>query len=277
MIQEFLIAKDTEDALKLKRNNPRSVFYAGGTEINRLNSTVDAKTAIGLSKLGLDSITDEGGSIRIGSMVTLQQLVDSDSVPQWLKDAALFCGSFTKRNMATIGGNMAMCSDHSYLAPALLASRARVLTATITEEGSYNEDNMPIREYHAYHTLFSGTLLLGFLISKDSRFVGSLRYANTLQSQAAVTVGFGATKNGEGVIDHVRVFAAVKGIGLQRLPSVENAIENGELTTKQDVQISVGHEVEAKDDTTGSSSYKRYIASVGIAQLFSNFISGGVK
>jgi putative selenate reductase FAD-binding subunit len=210
-------------------------------------------------------------------MVTLQQLVDSDSVPQWLKDAALFCGSFTKRNMATIGGNMAMCSDHSYLAPALLASRARVLTATITEEGSYNEDNMPIREYHAYHTLFSGTLLLGFLISKDSRFVGSLRYANTLQSQAAVTVGFGATKNGEGVIDHVRVFAAVKGIGLQRLPSVENAIENGELTTKQDVQISVGHEVEAKDDTTGSSSYKRYIASEGIAQLFSNFISGGVK
>lgn len=277
MIQEFLIAKDTEDALKLKRNNPRSVFYAGGTEINRLNSTVDAKTAISLSKLGLDSITDEGGSIRIGSMVTLQQLVDSDSVPQWLKDAALFCGSFTKRNMATIGGNMAMCSDHSYLAPALLASRARVLTATITEEGSYNEDNMPIREYHAYHTLFSGTLLLGFLISKDSRFVGSLRYANTLQSQAAVTVGFGATKNGEGVIDHVRVFAAVKGIGLQRLPSVENAIENGELTTKQDVQISVGHEVEAKDDTTGSSSYKRYIASEGIAQLFSNFISGGVK
>ena len=277
MIQEFLIAKDTEDALKLKRNNPRSVFYAGGTEINRLNSTVDAKTAISLSKLGLNSITDEGNSIRIGSMVTLQQLVDSDRVPQWLKEAALFCGSFTKRNMATIGGNMAMCSDHSYLAPALLASRARVLTATITEEGSYNEDNMPIREYHAYHTLFSGTLLLGFLISKDSRFVGSLRYANTLQSQAAVTVGFGATKNGEGVIDHVRVFAAVKGIGLQRLPSVENAIENGELTTKQDVQISVGHEVEAKDDTTGSSSYKRYIASEGIAQLFSNFISGGVK
>ncbi|MDD4572677.1 MAG: FAD binding domain-containing protein [Sphaerochaeta sp.] len=277
MIQEFLIAKDTEDALKLKRNNPRSVFYAGGTEINRLNSTVDAKTAISLSKLGLNSITDEGNSIRIGSMVTLQQLVDSDRVPQWLKEAALFCGSFTKRNMATIGGNMAMCSDHSYLAPALLASRARVLTATITEEGSYNEDNMPIREYHAYHTLFSGTLLLGFLISKDSRFVGSLRYANTLQSQAAVTVGFGATKNGEGVIDHVRVFAAVKGIGLQRLPSVENAIENGELATKQDVQISVGHEVEAKDDTTGSSSYKRYIASEGIAQLFSNFISGGVK
>lgn len=277
MIQEFLIAKDTEDALKMKRNNPRSVFYAGGTEINRLNSSLAAKTAISLGKLGLDTITEDDRSIRIGSMVTFQDLVDSDLVPQWLKDAALYCGSFTKRNMATIGGNLAMLSDHSYLGPALLASRARVLTANITEEGSYNEDNIPIREYHAYHHLFSGTLLLGLLISKDSRFVGSLRYANTLQSQAAVTVGFGATKNGEGVIDQVRVFAAVKGIGMQRLSAVENAIENGELTTRQDVQIAVGHAIEAKDDSTGSSSYKRYIACEGIAQLFSNFISGGAK
>lgn len=277
MIQEFLIAKDTEDALKLRRNNPKSVFYAGGTEINRLNSSIEAKTGISLANLGLASISDEGKSIRIGSMVTFQRLVDSALVPQWLKDAALYCGSFTKRNMATIGGNLALCSDHSYLAPALLASRARVLTANITEELSYNEDNIPIREYHAYHTQFSGTLLLGLLISKDSRFVGSLRYANTVQSQAAVTVGFGATKNGEGVIDHVRAFAAVKGIGLQRLSNVENAIENGELTTKQDVQLAVGHAIEAKDDCTGSSSYKRYIASEGIAQLFSNFISGGAK
>ena len=277
MIQEFLIAKDTEDALKLRRNNPKSVFYAGGTEINRLNSTIAAKTAISLANLGLDAIGDEGNSIRIGSMVTFQQLVDSPLVPQWLKDAALFCGSFTKRNMATIGGNLALCSDHSYLAPALLASRARVLTANLTEELSYNEDNIPIREYHAYHPQFSGTLLLGLLISKDSRFVGSLRFANTVQSQAAVTVGFGATKNGEGVIDHVRVYVAVKGIGLQRLSAVENAIENGELITKQDVQLSAGHAIEAKDDSTGSSAYKRYIASEGIAQLFSDFISGGAK
>ena len=277
MIQEFLIAKDTEDALKLKRNNPKSVFYAGGTEINRLNSTIGAKTAISLANLGLDSISDEGKSIRIGSMVTFQQLVDSALVPQWLKDAALYCGSFTKRNMATIGGNMAMCSDHSYLGPVLLASRARILTANITEVLSYNEDNIPIREYHAYHTQFSGTLLLGFLLAKDSRFVSSLRYANTVQSQASVTIGFGATKNGEGVIDHVRVFAAVKGTGLQRLSAVENAIENGELTTKQDVQLSAGHAIEAKDDSTGSSSYKRYIAGEGIGQLFSDFISGGAK
>ncbi|NLK06715.1 MAG: molybdopterin dehydrogenase, partial [Spirochaetales bacterium] len=48
MIQEYLVATDTEDALKLKRNKNKSVFYAGGTEINRLHSNVDAKVAISL-------------------------------------------------------------------------------------------------------------------------------------------------------------------------------------------------------------------------------------
>ena len=277
MIQEFLIATDSEDALKLKRNNPKSAFYAGGTEINRLNSTVNAKTAISLSSLNLSGITDQGTSIHLGSMVTFQQLVESSLVPQWLKKAALYCGSFPRRTMATLGGNLALCGDHSYLAPALLASRARLLTANLTEGGSYSEDNIPIREYHAYHNQFSGTLLLGVILSKDQRFVDSSRFANTLESQAGVTVGFGATMNNEGVIDHVRVYAAIKGSGVQRLSDVENAIENGELTSRQDVKLAVGHAIETKDDFTGSSSYKRYIASEGIAQLFADFIAGGVK
>ncbi|MGH0051848.1 MAG: FAD binding domain-containing protein, partial [Sphaerochaetaceae bacterium] len=205
MIQEYLIAKDTEDALKKKRANVKSIFYAGGTEINRLHSTVEAQTVISLEKLGLDTITDDGATIRIGSMVTHQQLIESPLVPLWLKDAARFNGSFPKRNMATIGGNLALMSDHSYLAPALLASRARLLTANLTEKGIYSEDNIPIREYHAYHKQFAGTLLLAISISKDDRFVGSLRYALSSQNNAAITVGFGATKDSEQVIDHVRV------------------------------------------------------------------------
>ncbi len=277
MIQNYLIATDTEDALNLRRTHAKSVFYAGGTEINRLHSTVEAETAISLAKLGLDTITDEGAYIRIGSMVTLQALVESPLVPQWLKDAALFCGSFTRRNMATLGGNLALMSDHSYLAPALLASRCRVLTANLTEQGVYSEDNVPIREYHAYHQQFAGTLLLAVSISKDARFVRSLRFANSSQNRASVTVGFGATKDSEQVVDHVRVFAAVHGSAVQRLNGVENAIENGELTTAEDVMLAVRQAVQAFDDFIGSSDYKRYIASEGMRQLFEAFQKGDAQ
>ena len=277
MIQEYLIANDTEHALQLKRNNPKSVFFAGGTEINRLNSTIDTTMGIGLAKLGLDTITEDECFIRIGSMVTLQQLVDSPLIPAWLKEAALFCGSFTKRNMATIGGNLALMSDHSYLAPALLASRCRLLTANLTEGGAYSEDNIPIREYHNYHKQFSGTLLLGVSISKDNRYVGTLRFASSSQNRASVTVGFGATMNREQVVNHVRVYIAVHGFGVQRLTDVENAIENGELTTREDVQLSVSHAVQATDDFTGNSDYKRYIASEGVGRLFATFLQGGAQ
>lgn len=277
MIQEFLVAKDAEDALKLRRNNPRSIFYAGGTEINRLNSSVEAKTAVSLGSLHLDSIKDEEHSITIGSMVTFQQLVDSPLIPEWLKQAALYCGSFQRRNMATIGGNLALLGESSYLGPALLAARCRVLTASLTEGGAYHEENIPVREFHAYHKQFSGALLLGISLSKDGRYVGSARYSLSSQSLAAVTVGFGAMLNKEQVINHVRVFVAVKGSGLQRLNTVENSIENGELTTREDVQIAVAHNVQAMDDFTGGSLYKHYIASEGIGDLFTKFLKGGTQ
>lgn len=64
-------------------------------------------------------------------------------------------------------------SDHSYLAPALLASRCRLLTANLTEKGVYSEDNIPIREYHAYHKQFAGTLLL---LSASQRMIGLLEH-----------------------------------------------------------------------------------------------------
>jgi putative selenate reductase FAD-binding subunit len=136
---------------------------------------------------------------------------------------------------------------------------------------------MPVREYHAYHAQFKGTLLVAIIIPKVQRFVGTLRFANTVESHAAVTVGFGASMDVEGVIDHVRIYAAVKGSPLQRLSEVENSIENGELTTETDVQLAIAHVIDAKDDFAGSSAYKRYIASESLAQLFANFLSGGAK
>lgn len=277
MIQEFIVAKDIKDALQLKRDKAKSMWYAGGTEINRLGTTLDVLTAISLRELGLGGISEDADGIRIGSMTTLQQLVESPSVPAWLKQAALNCGSFVRRNMATIGGNLALMSDHSYLAPALLASRCTLIAANLTESGSYIEDEIPVREYHAYRQQFGGSLLLSLHISKDGRFVASKRFAISQQNHSAVNVGFGATRESEQVISHVRMYAAVHGSPIQRLGEVENAIETGELTTAEDVQLAVQHALSASDDLYGSAEYKRYIAGEGIGRLFAEFLRGDVK
>ncbi len=277
MIQQYLVASNIADALTLKRNNAKSLWFAGGTEINRLGSTLDAKVGISLKGLGLDTIIDEGPSIRIGAMVTLQQLIDSPLIPAWLKDGARYCASFTRRHMATIGGNLALMSDHSFLAPALIASRCSLVTANLTEGGAYSEDEVPVREYYTYYKQHATTLLLAISLPKDKRYVGSRRYATTAQGHSSAAVAFGAMM-GEGlVISHVRVVAALHGSGIQRLTTVENAIESGELSSREDVQLAVRQELEAVDDFVGSSQYKRYIASEGIAQLFGEFLKGGAR
>ncbi len=51
MMKKFLVAQSKEEALSLKRLHAKSVFYAGGTEINRLESAVQAEVAIDLSSL----------------------------------------------------------------------------------------------------------------------------------------------------------------------------------------------------------------------------------
>ena len=54
----------------------------------------------------------------------LQQLVESDLIPAFIKEAAKFCASFAKRNAATVGGNLALRRDDSYLAAAFCAATA---------------------------------------------------------------------------------------------------------------------------------------------------------
>lgn len=277
MIQEYLVASSIADALTLKRNNAKSVWFAGGTEINRMGGTVDAKVGISLKGLGLDQIVDEGPAIRIGAMVTLQELIDSPLVPLWLKEGARYCASYTRRHMATIGGNLALMSDHSFLAPALIASRCTLVTANVTEGGAYSEDEVPVREYYTYHKQHATTLVLAILLPKDKRYVGSLRYALSAQNRSAAAVAFSAMMGEALVISHVRVIAAIHGSGVQRLTTVENAIEAGELTSREDVQLAVSQALEAVDDFVGGKEYKRYIAAEGIGQLFGEFLKGGAR
>lgn len=267
MIKNYKIVKDVKQALTSKRENPEYAFYAGGTEINRLGSSLNVEGAICLQGLGLDKIEKVKEGVKIGSCVTLQNLIDSPLVPEYLKKAAKFCASRTIRNMATIGGNLALGADDSYLMPTLLAAKARLLTNGLTEEGVFTEDNLPIREYHLYHKEFSSTLLVGLVLPDEDRIVLSSRFSKTSHSYSSVCVSFGAKKV-EDKLDEVRIFAAVKGSGIQRFKDVENAIENDAFASSADVEYAITSACIASDDLTGSASYKRYITGYSVGAMF---------
>lgn len=274
MIKYLLKVNDVKEALLKKKENPEYAFYAGGTEINRLNSNLKYEGAISLEGLGLDKIEVTKEGVKIGACVTLQQLIDSKDIPEYLKESAKFCASRTLRCSATIGGNLAFGSDDSYLMPTLLAAKARLLTSGLTAKGIFTDDNMPIREYHSNHESFSNTLLVAIVLPNEERVVLSKRFARTSHAHSAVCVAFGA-KNKDNKLDEVRIFAAIKGAGVQRFSDVENSIENNAFSSSADVEFAIANDIKAVDDLTGSASYKKYITSVAVAQMYD--IAKGVK
>lgn len=281
MVENLIIAKDIAEAVALK--NANSAFLAGGTEVNRLNSSVDVPNLISIGRIGsLDGISivddprkDECSShrkpnsksnnkfIRIGSMCTFQELVDSSEIPVWLKNACHFMASRTKRNMATIGGNVALIRDDSYLYPTLLATGA--LLELVDTNG--NTFFRCTKKYLNEHDVFKDCLIAAVLIPQTA-VVSSKRYANTAESHAVLTMS-ACNINGE-----LRIAVALKGTGVFLMTNLAQMISNG--ASEDEVLSSV-----KKCDTFkvvsdllyGSEEYKRYLVGITAFDLAKEVLS----
>lgn len=268
MITEFIRATSAEEALSASQQDIQATaFLAGGTEIQRLGSSVRCSRVVSLKNLGLDKISSEQKIVHIGATATYEQVLQSDVIPPYLKESVRFCGSMTRRSMATIGGNIALSRDDSYLLPTLIAAKARLVLADIANDGSYTEENIPIREYHSFREHFYGSLILGIVLNKPGRFVASARFARTMQSPAAITIAFGADIS-SGSPHDVRICAAVKGTGIVRLVEVESGVTDGHYQRPEDAATQAGSDIAFIDDITGSAAYKRYILGTAVSELY---------
>ena len=160
--------------------------------------------------------------------------------------------SRTKRNMATIGGNIAALRDDSYLLPVLFAVHAELelLKAGGTE-------SMPAYSYMESAESAGDMLITAVSIPKDIKVV-SKRYANTAQSHAVLTMS--AAMTGEGI----SLYGAVKNVGLLYFCDLEKKFrENPEVEEDEIIEmVRVCTGLETADDMFGSDAYKRYLIGV---------------
>lgn len=274
MAKEFVVANTIEEALAAK--HPGAVFLAGGTEINRLDSSVEADTLISIRGIkDLAAISEQGNDICIGALCTFQQVVESDIVPDWMKKACLFMASRTKRNMATIGGNIAVRRTDSYLAATLLAVQAKVKLAQGEAVdfldyigGSGCGDGQGSCPY-------GDALIESVIIPKDMAFVESKRTANTAQSHAALTVAFAAKEK----LDDVSMAAAVKNGGIYYLQDLMTAIREDHDVSEEKLidMVLTCKGASFPTDMFGSEKYKRYILGVTVAGLLADAKKGGLS
>lgn len=250
MARELILAKTAAEAVAAKTES--AVFVAGGTEVNRLGSPYDADILISLKRCsGLSDIRTDGGYVTIGSMCTFQQLVESAEVPEYLKEAVLFMASRTKRNMATIGGNIASLRSDSYLIPTLMAVGAVLEMAG--SEGSSNR--IGIAEYVDGNE--AGKLIVSVTVPAEAKVV-SKRYANTAQSHAVLTMSAALSEEG------IWLDGAVKNVGLLHFCDLEKAFrEDPDISEEKIIEmVRSCSGLHTADDMFGSDEYKRYLIAV---------------
>ena len=253
MATKLLMAKSPEEAISSKTAS--AAFLAGGTEVNRLGSDIAEKadTLISLKKCsGLSDIEEDGDAVRFGAMCTFQQIVESEKTPAYLREAALFMASRTKRNMATIGGNIAALRDDSYLLPVLFAVCAEV---EVLKAGG--AESMCVNSYKEAAEADEDMLITAVRVPKNIKVV-SKRYANTAQSHAVLTMSAAMFDDG------ISMAGAVKNAGIVRFGRLEEAFnKDAGISEEAVIEMVKGCDgLRIGDDMFGSEAYKRYLIAV---------------
>lgn len=125
---DILRPKDSFAAAQILDQDRNAYILGGGTGLMRRIHEGDqnVRRLIRLHDLELGKITRLGTTFRIGSQVTMSQIL-ADPTLQILHDAAASVGAPALRNMATIGGNLFSQPPYGDLTTALLALETNVV------------------------------------------------------------------------------------------------------------------------------------------------------
>lgn len=151
--------------------------------------------------------------------------------------------------MATIGGNIAANRTDSYVIPALLVLKARVV--------SFEEGEMSVDEY------ISGgksSLILKVILPELN---GVSIIDRSVRSSAAYPTAVSAVYYSAEECIIALGCAADRVI---RLETVEEGVVSGKLKTEEDLFNAVYGAIDPRDDLKETGAYKRYIASTMIAR-----------
>ena len=289
MSRELCAAASASEAVIMRDDS--SAYLAGGTELLRSGTERSADRLIMLKNIpelkGVSGETPE--AVRIGSMTTFQEALGSDLVPAYLKEALRYMASRTKRDMATIGGNVALMRDDSYLAATLIAAHAKLellrrvkpdsgeliqdqsgypdKNSLDLEEASQARGDQPVREticirrYLQHRKEYQKDLITAIMVRTDICVV-SKRYANTAESHSYLTAAMGY------VDGRFRVGVSVKNAGVFFPKEFSVSLGEDENAEAFAHFAKSWEGLDIPDDLYGSTAYKRYLLGVTLENLY---------
>ncbi|RPI74740.1 MAG: hypothetical protein EHM45_17500 [Desulfobacteraceae bacterium] len=252
MIKRFYKPESVAEALRLKRQyGAKARWFGGGTWINNSLGAVDCERAISVEKLGLDRIERTSGRLSLGAAATLQQMIDSPEVWPVLQQAARFLWSRNLRNMATIGGHIALGHRSSGLIPCLLALGAELETTS--------NECIALEEYVREQ---QNDLILKVRVPSVRGVCQVARVARQAKGPTIITAAVHVIRTA-GRIEKARVVLGGVGEQVLQLAIVERKLEEGPDIEKKVLEAAVAEAIAPAAPT----AYQSYIGSVTIADL----------
>lgn len=187
-VSTYFVPRSLPEALDLmQRHGSGLLVMAGGTVVMPLinDGLSMPETVMGLRRAGLDGLERVDGTLRIGAMTTLTQLVDQDAILM-LHEAARSTASWSVRNMGTVGGNLFTPPPGGDVAVALLA-----LDASVTLEGLRGRRSLPIGDFFTgfLTTLAEDELLVGIEVPVPAGRTAFIKFGRKhANTPAVVTV-----------------------------------------------------------------------------------------
>ncbi len=128
-VKQYLRPTTIEDAVTMAQTNPHAAYLGGGAWIVAQGNP-QLETVVDLQDLGLAKVEGDIEAVRVGALVTLQQLMDDVSAGALadglLATAASFTQSRTLRGQGTLGGTLMVAGPADPLTTVLLVLDAEV-------------------------------------------------------------------------------------------------------------------------------------------------------
>lgn len=254
----------------LDEHGENARVFAGGTALVVLmkQSLVEAEHMVSLQRLrGLDGITTQDGSLRIGALTRHRDVETSTLVRQrapLLADVYRRVATVRIRNVATVGGGIAH-ADPAQDPPAGLIA----LDARLKLHSSREERELPLREFFRdyYETALRPDEVLTEVIvplpSAGARSAYLKFLPRTEDDYATVAVAAVGVMEG-GACTHLGVALAAAGPTPVRAAAVERELV-GRTVSLQAIRRAaeaVVEDIDPLDDFRGTAAYKRDMAVV---------------
>ncbi|MGM9998004.1 MAG: FAD binding domain-containing protein [Candidatus Bruticola sp.] len=260
MFSEFHKPSSVQEAAALRSRLSSSAYLGGGTILNTLTYAKEvpeeeqATALISLSGLNLKQVKLTDGELVIGSGLTHQELLESEIIFPSLKEAASYMVNRNIRNMATVGGNIALRGTACNLYSMLLTLGARL--ELMKADGSTHLVN--IEDYNESGA--STDLILNVRVSEEMgrRRFASRRYVRT-QNDISILAAYVVA---DGEAEHIKDIRLVMG-GVAahplRLTEIENKLKGTALPDRDALVAQIRPLLNPVADIRGGAAFKREV------------------